>query len=127
MKNGEIIIINSIFGGEIRLPKMKGEELYKVLTAKSEISSIVEGIQKKAEELKNGTKPESVDPMNFQEDDPDVIEWKKQFIPMQNKLYNEEYEGKFPNPCIPRDVFPDMIIGMTPGNAELLLKYLVVK
>ena len=127
MKKGEIVIINSIFGGEIRLPKMKGEDLYKVLTAKAEISSIVEDIQKKAEELKNGTKPESVDPMNFQEDDPDVIEWKKQFIPMQNKLYNEEYEGKFPDPCIPRDAFPDMIVGMSAGNAELLLKYLVVK
>ena len=119
MKKGEIVIINSIFGGEIRLPKMKGEE--------AEISSIVEEIQKKAEELKNGTKPESVDPMKFLEDDPDVIEWKQKFIPMQNKLYNEEYEGKFPDPCIPRDVFPDMIIGMTPGNAELLLKYLVIK
>ena len=112
MKNGEVVIINSIFGGEIRLPKMKGEDLYKVLTAKAE---------------KNGTKPETVDPMKFQEDDPDVIEWKKQFIPMQNKLYNEEYEGKFPDPCIPRDAFPDMIIGITPGNAELLLKYLVIK
>lgn len=127
MKNGEIIIINSALGMETHLPKMKGEDLYKVLTAKAEISSIVEGIQKKAEELKSGTKPESVDPMNFQEDDPDVIEWKKQFIPMQNKLYNEEYEGKFPDPCIPRDAFPDMIIGITPGNAELLLKYLVIK
>lgn len=82
MKKGEIVIINSIFGGETRLPKMKGEDLYKVLTAKAEISSIVEEIQKKAEELKNGTKPGSVDPMNFREDDPDVIEWKKQFIPM---------------------------------------------
>ena len=127
MKKGEIVIINSIFGSEIRLPKMKGEDLYKVLTAKSEISSIVEEIQKKAEELKNGTKPESVDPMKFQEDDPDVIEWKQKFIPMQNKLYNEEYEGKFPDPCIPRDAFPDMIVGMSAGNAELLLKYLVVK
>ena len=127
MKNGEIIIINSALGMETHLPKMKGEDLYKVLTAKAEISSIVEGIQKKAEELKSGTKPESVDPMNFQEDDPDVIEWKKRFIPMQNKLYNEEYEGKFPDPCIPRDAFPDMIIGITPGNAELLLKYLVIK
>lgn len=127
MKNGEIIIINSTLGMETHLPKMKGEDLYKVLTAKSEISSIVEEIQKKAEELKNGTKPESVDPMKFQEDDPDVIEWKKQFIPMQNKLYNEEYEGKFPEPCIPRDAFPDMIVGMSAGNAELLLKYLVVK
>lgn len=127
MKNGEIIIINSVLGMETHLPKMKGEDLYKVLTAKAEISSIVEEIQRKAEELKNGTKPESVDPMNFQEDDPDVIEWKKQFIPMQNKLYNEEYEGKFPDPCIPRDVFPDMIVGMSAGNAELLLKYLVIK
>lgn len=127
MKNGEIIIINSTLGMEAHLPKMKGEDLYKVLTAKSEISSIVEEIQKKAEELKNGTKPESVDPMNFQEDDPDVIEWKKQFIPMQNKLYNEEYEGKFPEPCIPRDAFPDMVVGMSAGNAELLLKYLVIK
>lgn len=127
MKNGEIIIINSTLGMETHLPKMKGEDLYKVLTAKAEISSIVEEIQKKAEELKNGTKPESVDPMNFQEDDPDVIEWKKQFIPMQNKLYNEEFEGKFPDPCIPRDAFPDMIVGMSAGNAELLLKYLVIK
>ena len=127
MKNGEIIIINSVLGMETHIPKMKGEDLYKILTAKAEISSIVEEIQKKAEELKNGTKPESVDPMNFQEDDPDVVEWKKQFIPMQNKLYNEEYEGKFPDPCIPRDVFPDMIVGMSAGNAELLLKYLVVK
>ena len=48
MKNGEIVILNSIFGGEVKLPKMKGEDLYKVLTAKSEISSIVEEIQKKA-------------------------------------------------------------------------------
>ena len=56
-----------------------------------------------------------------------MIEWKKQFIPMQNKLYNEEYEGKFPEPCIPRDAFPDMVVGMSAGNAELLLKYLVVK
>ena len=127
MKNGEIIIINSTLGMETHLPKMKGEDLYKILTAKSEISSIVEEIQKKVEELKNGTKPESVDPMNFREDDPDVIEWKKQFIPMQNKLYNEEYEGKFPDPCIPRDAFPEMIVGMSAGNAELLLKYLVVK
>lgn len=127
MKNGEIIIINSTLGMETHLPKMKGEDLYKVLTAKSEISSIVEEIQKKAEELKNGTKPETVDPMKFQEDDPDVIEWKKQFIPMQNKLYNEEYEGKFPEPCIPRDAFPDMVVGMSAGNAELLLKYLVIK
>lgn len=127
MKNGEIIIINSVLGMETHIPKMKGEDLYKILTAKAEISSIVEEIQKKAEELKNGTKPESVDPMNFQEDDPDVIEWKKQFIPMQNKLYNEEYEGKFPDPCIPRDAFPDMIVGMSAGNAELLLKYLVIK
>lgn len=127
MKNGEIIIINSTLGMETHLPKMKGEDLYKILTAKSEISSIVEEIQKKVEELKNGTKPESVDPMNFREDDPDVIEWKKQFIPMQNKLYNEEYEGKFPDPCIPRDAFPEMIVGMSAGNAELLLKYLVIK
>lgn len=127
MKKGEIVIINSIFWRQISLPKMKGEDLYKILTAKAEISSIVEGIQKKAEELKNGTKPESVDPMNFQEDDPDVIEWKMRFIPMQNKLYNEEYEGKFPDPCIPRDAFPDMIVGMSAGNAELLLKYLVIK
>lgn len=127
MKNGEIIIINSVLGMETHIPKMKGEDLYKILTAKAEISSIAEGIQKKAEELKNGTKPESVDPMKFQEDDPDVIEWKKQFIPMQNKLYNEEYEGRFPDPCIPRDAFPDMIVGMSAGNAELLLKYLVVK
>lgn len=127
MKNGEIIIINSVLGMETHIPKMKGEDLYKILTAKSEISSIVEEIQKKAEELKNGTKPESVDPMKFQEDDPDVIEWKMRFIPMQNKLYNEEYEGKFPDPCIPHDAFPDMIVGMSAGNAELLLKYLVVK
>lgn len=127
MKNGEIIIINSVLGMETHIPKMKGEDLYKILTAKAEISSIVEEIQKKAEELKNGTKPESVDPMNFQEDDPDVIEWKMRFIPMQNKLYNEEYEGKFPDPCIPRDAFPDMIVGMSAGNAELLLKYLVIK
>ena len=127
MKNGEIIIINSVLGMETHIPKMKGEDLYKILTAKAEISSIVEEIQKKAEELKNGTKPESVDPMKFQEDDPDVIEWKMRFIPMQNKLYNEDYEGKFPDPCIPRDAFPDMIVGMSAGNAELLLKYLVVK
>ena len=127
MKNGEIIIINRVLGMETHNPKMKGEDLYKILTAKAEISSIAEGIQKKAEELKNGTKPESVDPMKFREDDPDVIKWKNQFIPMQNKLYNEEYEGKFPDPCIPRDAFPDMIVGMSAGNAELVLKYLVVK
>lgn len=126
MKKGEIVIINSIFGSEIRLPKMKGEDLYKVLTAKADISAIVEGIQKKAEELKNGVKPESVDEYSMQESDPAVQEWMRRYIPMQNRLYNEEYEGKFPDPCIPRDVFPDMIIGMTPGNAELLLKYLVI-
>ena len=127
MKNGEIVIINSIFGGEIRLPKMKGEDLYKVLTAKADISTIVEGIQKKAEELKNGVKPESVDEYSMQESDPAVQEWMRRYIPMQNKLYNEEYEGKFPDPCIPRDAFPDMIVGMSAGNAELVLKYLVVK
>lgn len=127
MKKGEIVIINSIFGGEIRLPKMKGEDLYKVLTAKADISAIVEGIQKKAEELKNGVKPESVDEYSMQESDPAVQEWMRRYIPMQNKLYNEEYEGEFPDPCIPRDAFPDMIVGMSAGNAELLLKYLVVK
>ncbi len=127
MKKGEIVIINSIFGGETHLPKMKGEDLYKVLTAKADISAIVEGIQKKAEELKNGVKPESVDEYSMQESDPAVQEWMRRYIPMQNKLYNEEYEGKFPDPCIPRDAFPDMIVGMSAGNAELLLKYLVVK
>lgn len=127
MKKGEIVIINSIFGGEIRLPKMKGEDLYKVLTAKAEISSIVEEIQKKAEELKNGVKPESVDEYNMQESDPAVQEWMRKYIPMQNRLYNEEYEGKFPEPCIPRESFPGMIEGLTPGKAELLMKYLVVK
>lgn len=127
MKKGEIVIINSIFGGEIRLPKMKGEDLYKVLTTKSEISSIVEEIQKKAEELKNGVKPESVDEYSMQESDPAVQEWMRRYIPMQNRLYNEEYEGEFPEPCIPREAFPEMIEGLTPGKAELLLKYLVVK
>ena len=127
MKKGEIVIINSIFGGEIRLPKMKGEDLYKVLTAKSEISSIVEEIQKKAEELKNGVKPESVDEYSMQESDPAVQEWMRRYIPMQNRLYNEEYEGEFPEPCIPREAFPEMIEGLTPGKAELLLKYLVIK
>lgn len=127
MKKGEIVIINSIFGGETRLPKMKGEDLYKVLTAKSEISSIVEEIQKKAEELKNGVKPESVDEYSMQESDPAVQEWMRRYIPMQNRLYNEEYEGEFPEPCIPREAFPEMIEGLTPGKAELLLKYLVVK
>ena len=127
MKKGEIVIINSIFGGEIRLPKMKGEDLYKVLTAKADISAIVEGIQKKAEELKNGVKPESVDEYSMQESDPAVQEWMRRYIPMQNRLYNEEYEGKFPDPCIPRDAFPDMIVGMSAGTAELVLKYLVVK
>lgn len=127
MKNGEIIILNGIFGGETRLPKMKGEDLYKLLMAKSDISTIVDGIQKKAEDLKNGVRPKSVDPMCFNENDADVIEWKMKFIPLQEKLYNEEYTGAFPEPFIPRDVFPEMIEGMTPGKAELLMKYLVVK
>ncbi len=127
MKKGEIVIINSIFGGETRLPKMKGEDLYKVLTAKADISAIVEGIQKKAEELKNGVKPESVDEYSMRESDPAVQEWMRRYIPMQNKLYNEEYEGEFPKPCIPREAFPEMIEGLTPGKAELLMKYLVVK
>lgn len=127
MKNGEIVILNGIFGGEIRLPKMKGDDLYRVLSAKADISAIVEGIQKKAEELKNGVKPESVDEYSMQESDPAVQEWMRRYIPMQNRLYNEEYEGEFPEPCIPREAFPEMIEGLTPGKAELLLKYLVVK
>lgn len=126
MKKGEVIILNGVFSNKIKLPVMTGEELYAILSAKADISKVAEEIEKKAESFKMGIKPEGVDEFTAKATDPKVIEWMEKYIPLQNRLYNEAFEGTLPHPCIPKGLFVSMCAGLTPGEAELIVKYLVI-
>ncbi len=125
MRKGELIVLNAIFSGKVRLPKLTGDTLYGILSAKADISRLAEGINGKAEAIKRDTMPEGVDPYSVSEEDPAVKAWVAAYVPMQNRLYNEELEAELPAPCVPREVFPDLCEGLTPGEAEMLLKYIV--
>ena len=125
MKRGELIILNGIFSSKMRLPQMKGDDLYALLSAKADISALAKETEDKAETLRMGVKPETVDEFTADQSDPDVQQWMRRYIPMQNRLYNEEQPGTLPEPCISRKDFPKMCEGLTPGEAELVMKYLV--
>ena len=125
MKRGELIILNGIFSSKMKLPQMKGDDLYALLSAKADISALAKDTEDKAEALRLGVKPETVDEYTADQSDPDVQQWMRRYIPMQNRLYNEEQPGTLPAPCISRKDFPKMCEGLTPGEAELVMKYLV--
>lgn len=125
MKRGELIILNGIFSSKMKLPQMKGDDLYALLSAKADISALAKETEDKAETLRLGVKPETVDEFNADPSDPDVKEWIAKYVPMQNRLYNEEQPGTLPEPCINRTDFPKMCEGLTPGEAELVMNYLV--
>lgn len=125
MKKGELIILNGILAGKIKLPALPGGELYELLSAKADLSALARQVEEKAESIRLSTKPEGVDEYLAPQDDPRVRQWTRVCAAMQTRLYNEELEGTLPPPCISREAFPKMCEGLPVGEAELLMKYLV--
>ena len=126
MKKGELIILNGIFSNKMKRPALSGDELYTLLSAKADISALAKGIEDKAENIRLSTKPDGVDEYTADQRDPRVQQWMQQYLPMQTRLYNEELEAELPAKCIQRDAFAQMCAGLTPGEAELVMKHLVV-
>lgn len=125
MKKGDIVALNAIFSQKVKLPAMSGAQLYEVLSAKADLSAEAEAIEAKAEKFRLDTKPAEVDEYNAKMSDPSVRDWWNSYVSMRSRLFEEPFDGKLPAPCIPRDLFPEMIVGLTTGEAELVFKYLV--
>ena len=115
----------------LRLEGMEAEFVAakKVKTENGRIKCIekcIGSIEDKAENIRLSTKPDGVDEYTADQRDPRVQQWMQQYLPMQTRLYNEELEAELPAKCIQRDAFAQMCAGLTPGEAELVMKHLVV-
>ena len=125
MKNSEVVDLNAVFSNKMKIPAMSGDQLYALLSAKVDISRAAEGIEGKAQKSRDDTKPPGVDEYYAKMSDPRVREWYNRYVAMRARLLDEAYEGKMPDPPIERDMFPDMVQGLTPGEAILVMEYLV--
>lgn len=124
MKKGELIALNTVFS-KVKLPAMSGDNLFEILSAKADISKMAEEIEAKAEKFRVDTKPADVDEYEAKMSDPKVAEWWNKYLSMRSRLFNEDLEKDIPKPSISRDIFTDMIEGLTAGEAELIMKHLV--
>ena len=124
MKKGELIALNTVFS-KVKLPAMSGDNLFEILSAKADISKMAEEIEAKAEKFRVDTKPADVDEYEAKMSDPKVAEWWNKYLSMRSRLFNEEMGKDIPEPSISRDIFTDMIEGLTAGEAELIMKHLV--
>lgn len=125
MKKGDVVALNAIFSHKIKLPAMSGDQLYAVLSAKADLSKVAEEIEAKADKFRTDTKPAGVDEYAAKLSDPVVKAWFEQFGVMRARLFNEEFDGRLPDPCIDKDLFPAMAEGLTPAEAMLIMTYLV--
>lgn len=124
MKNGELIALNNVFS-KVKLPAMSGDNLFEILSAKADISLMAEEIEAKAEKFRVDTKPEGVDEYEAKMSDPKVAEWWNKYLSMRTRLFDEELAKSIPERSISRDIFANMIEGLTAGEAELIMKHLV--
>lgn len=127
MKKGDVVVLNDIFSNKIKLPAMNADQLYAVLSAKIDLSKAAEEISSKADRFRMDTKPENVDEYNAKLADPVVREWYMKYNAMQQRLFDESFEGNLPAPCIDKDIFPEMIAGLTAGEAMIVMNNLVKK
>lgn len=124
MKKGEIVVLNALLG-KIKLPAMSGDELYEVLSAKSDIGKEAEAIEAKAEDFRKETKPEGVDEYNAKLSEPRVREWWDQYTAMRNRLMMEEHTGGIPQRCISKELLPKMVEGFSTEEAVIVMKHLL--
>lgn len=125
MKKGELIALNMAFG-KLTLPDMRMEDLYPILSTKADIGKEAEFIEEKAATFQKETKPEGAGDFEISLADPVNREWWNKSQAMRMRLYEEEAETKV-EPCIPRDVFAQMVKGLSTNEATLLMRHLVKK
>lgn len=127
MKNGELIKLNEVLTKMVIPQNMEIDELYNYLSTKSDIESAVEPIDAKIGKFRDETIPEGVDEQALRNNDPKAIKWFEQFIEMRNKLMTEDYKGEAFKPCLTKDSFAKMAIGLQTFEAMIVMKYLIIK
>ena len=125
MKKGELIALNAAFG-KMTLPDVRLDDLYPILSAKADIGKEAEAIEMKAATFQRDTKPEGAGDFEISLANPVNREWWNKSQAMRMRLYEEEAETKV-EPCIPRDVFAQMVKGLSTNEATLLMRHLVKK
>lgn len=125
MKKGELIALNAAFG-KMTLPDVRMDDLYPILSAKADIGKEAELIEEKAATFQRETKPEGAGEFEISLADPVNREWWNKSMAMRARLLEEEAETKV-SPCIPRDLFAQMVKGLSTNEATLLMRHLVKK
>lgn len=125
MKKGELIALNVAFG-KLTLPDMRMEDLYPILSTKADIGKEAELIEEKAATFQRDTKPEGAGDFEISLADPANRDWWNKSMAMRARLLEEEAETKV-EPCIPRNLFAQMVKGLSTNEATLLMRHLVKK
>ena len=125
MKKGELIALNAAFG-KMTLPDVRMDDLYPILSAKADIGKEAELIEEKAATFQRETKPEGAGDFEISLADPQNREWWNKSMAMRARLLEEEADTKV-SPCIPRDLFAQMVKGLSTNEATLLMRHLVKK
>lgn len=125
MKKGELIALNAAFG-KLTLPDMRMEDLYPILSTKADIGEEADAIEAKAAKFRDDTKPKTAGDFEISLADPVNRDWWNKSMAMRARLLEEEAETKV-EPCIPRDIFAQMVKGLSTNEAALLMRHLVKK
>lgn len=125
MIKAQLIELNGVFG-KLQIPEMGMDDLYAVLTVKSEINDEVEAIEAKSAKFRDETKPKTAGDYQISLENPENKAWWDKFVAMRMRLLNEEAETSIV-PCIPREAFAKMAGGLSTNEAAMMYKYLVRK
>lgn len=80
----------------------------------------------KAVTFQKETKPEGAGEFEISLADPINRDWWNKSMAMRARLLEEEADTKV-SPCIPRDLFAQMVKGLSTNEATLLMRHLVKK
>ena len=125
MKKGELIALNAAFG-KLTLPDMRMEDLYPILSTKADIGEEADAIEAKAAKFRDDTKPKTAGDFEISLADPANRDWWNKSMAMRARLLEEEADTTV-SPCIPRDLFAQMVKGLSTNEATLLMRHLVKK
>lgn len=119
MLNGELIAINNIISG-IQMPSdVTTDDLFDFLSAKSDMESSVEDLNRKIETFRKESKPAGDEEMK--EGSKEWQEWNDKFQSLYVKLANEENTTFQPRP-ISKALFTSIAKGKTVAEIMLMKK-----
>lgn len=119
MLNGELIAINNIISG-IQMPSnVTTDDLFDFLSAKSDMESSVEDLNRKIETFRKESKPAGDE--EVKEGSKEWQEWDDKFQSLYVKLANEENTTFQPRP-ISRELFTSLVKGKTVVEVMLMKK-----